>query len=197
MKIVKATKGTYFKEKSMILENCYLVLEGKFEYHYEFLITNKEAEIVCDSLEYLENVVEFFHKEHPYINKYYTKDHSFFMNFDKIFTFMLPINIIQVSKVFLDQERLEKLKNYEEDLQFIFPVQIVEEEYVLLNRHHQLFLANEEGMRMVEVFMSNDFSLSNDYLYLAKEQNIKTIKDMQLISHNEYEEIQEQLKYLF
>ncbi|MDE6240905.1 MAG: hypothetical protein K2M08_00615 [Anaeroplasmataceae bacterium] len=196
MEILMTTTDIYFNEKSRLLGNCYLVIEDGIIYHYEFLVTKNKAEIICDSSTFLEYAVEHYHKEHPYINEYYIKDKTFFMTFDKIHTFKLPISILQVSSIFLDATLLEKLKNYEDIEDVFFPVQIVDDEYVVLDKLHQLYLASENGSKMVDVYMDEDFRLSRDYLYLAKEQNIKTIKDTHIISHDEYEAIYSQLKGL-
>ena len=196
MKIIKTTTDNYFKEKSRLLENCYLAIEESTVYHYEFLPVKNKAEIICDSSKYLEQVVEKYHKEHPYIYEYYIKDKTFFMTFDKIHTFKLPISILQVSSVFLDATLLERLKMYDGEDDVVFPVQIIEEEYVVLDKLHQLYLAFENSCKMVDVFINEDFPLSRDYLYLAKEQNIKTIKDMNIIPHDEYEVIYSHLKDL-
>ena len=196
MKIVQALEDPYYNEQSRILRNCYNVIENDITYHYEFLISDFKAEIKCDSSLYLEEVVEEYHLKHPYIYEYYTKDHNFFMSYDKIYTFKLPISIMQVSSVFLDQKRLDELKEHIDLDNLFFPVQIVDDEYVVLDKLHELYLASLEGYRMVNVYMSEDTSLSKDYLYLTKEQNIKIIKDMQIISHEEYEEILKQLNFI-
>lgn len=196
MEIVKATEDSYFNEKSRILENCYHAIENGQIYHYEFLVNKNKAEIVCDSPKFLEEVVDKYHLEHPYINEYYMRDKTFYMTFDVIHTFKLPISILQVSSVFLDEERLEKLRRYEDAEDFFLPVQIVDDEYVVLDKHHQLYLAYENGCKMVDVFIHENFFLNKDYLYLAQEQNIKTIRDMHIISHEEYEAISSQLKAL-
>lgn len=194
MQIIKATNDPYFKEKSLVLGNCYWVIEENDVFHYEFLVKKQEAQIISDTQDHLEEVVKAYHLTHPFIYTYYSKDHSFFMTFDEIKTFKLPISILQVSQIFLDEERLEALKPYHEDLDLYFPVQIIDEEYVLLNQHHELYLTFHDGIRMVDVYMDENKAVSKDYLYLAKEQNIKTINDMHIISHKEYEEIKKQLE---
>ena len=196
MRIVKTKDDKYFNEHSLLLDNCYLVVEDGNTYHYEFLVTKNEAEIHCDSIQFIKQVTEEYHQEHPYISKYHTKDQSFYMAFDEIHTFKLPLSILQVSKAFLDQSRLEKLRNCDDSIDLILPVQIVDDEYVVLDKHHLLYLAYEYGDRMVTVFVSDQIPLSSDYLYLIKEQNIRTIKDMHIITHEEYEEISKQLYQL-
>lgn len=196
MKIIQALEDAYYKEQSRLLGNCYNVIENDITYHYEFLITDLKAEIRCDSSLYLEEVVEEYHFKHPYIYEYFTKDHNFFMTYDKIHIFKLPISILQVSSVFLDQKRLDDLKEYIDLDSLFFPVQIIDDEYVVLDKLHELYLTSLESYRMVNVYMSEETSLSKDYLYLTKEQNIRTIKDMHIISHEEYEEILKQLSFI-
>ncbi len=50
---------------------------------------------------------------------------------------------------------------------------------------------------MVEVYLDNLKENTIDYIYIAKEQNIRHIEDMKLLEETEYTAISEQFKNLF
>ena len=114
---------------------------------------------------------------------------DFYMEMKKSFTFKLPISILQVSKFFLNQKYLAELNQLTSLDSIQFPVQIIEDEYVLLDNHHFLFIAKELGFKMVDVYLSEVKQNTLDFLYLAKEQNIKGIQDVRSLSDEEYHKI--------
>ena len=174
--MIKTMTDSYFNEKARILGNCYLVIEGIHTYHYEFQVKGNEALVLCDEESYLEDVVTEYHKHNLHIYKYFTQENSFFMTFDQMYTFKLPISILQVTNIFLDQSHLDTLRKYLPLETIVYPVQIIEDEYVILDKHHSLYLAQEDGMKMVDVYVDESICAHKGYLYLAKEQNIKTVK---------------------
>lgn len=197
MEIVKSKMDPFFNEKSNILGNCYRVNTKDQSYPFEFILEEKSATIQCSSSDFLEEVAKEHHKEHKWITEYRNETYGFYMSFEDIHTFKLPISILQVSKCFLNQNQLEQISKYEEIVHYPIPVAIIEDEYVIINGHHQVFLANELGYKMVDVYVDEPKNLIYDYLYLTKEQNIKTIKDMKKISQEEYLSLQQQLDFLF
>ncbi len=193
----KAYKDSYFKEKSRILGNCYIIKENTLEYHYEVLPQNTEAIIIADTSNFLEEIAKMHHQEHPNILHYYTKDSTFSIYFDEVHTFKLPISILQVSKLFLNEEYLTSLKMYCDPEAIYVPVKIIEDEYVILDKHHEVYLAYEYGLKMVNVYLASTPKDILNPLYIAKEQNIRTIPDMKHLSNEEYELISKQLEALF
>lgn len=197
MKIIKTETDTYFDEKSRVLGNCYQVMDSGNIYHFEFIVEGNEAKIISDTSNYLEEVATEYHRVHLNIIRYYTENHTFYMSFDSVHTFKLPISILQVSEFFLNQTKLDNLKNDLNLDSLAIPVQIIDDEYVVIRNHHSLYLAWEEGHKMVNVYLDDVNQKTRDYLYLAKEQNIKTVKDMRIITNDEYTLIQKQLEELF
>lgn len=162
---------------------------------YEFIINNNEALINYTSLNHLEEIVNEFHILHPNIVYYYTYDYSFEMRFDKTFTFKLPISIIQPTKLFLNEDYLHNINNPNYD-SIIFPVNIINDEYVILNGHHLLYQAANDNIRMVNVYIKDYETAINNILYIAKEQNIKHIKNLEVLNNTDYNNIITQLEIL-
>ena len=197
MTIIKTFVEPYFKEKSRILGNCYIICDQNVKHHYEVIPQNKSAKILSDTDQYLEEIANAHHQENPDILFYYTDDHTFTMHFEEIHIFKLPISILQVTKLFLNETYLAHLRNYLDVESICIPVEIIDDEYVILDKHHEVFLAAENGIRMINVYMSTPTKDIQNVLYLAKEQNIRTVQNLKLLSSEEYELITKQLEALF
>ncbi len=194
MDIIREYDNPYYKEKSRILGNCYTILTGKTSFHYEFIISGKEAKIKTDSLEYILDAVEAFRKDNRYISIFYTEDHSFYQSYEDQMTFKLPISILQVSSFFLCKEKLKLMDKYISNEETYLPVCIIDDEYVLLDGHHRLYLAYKNEEKMVNVYLEEPKPFIHDMIYIAKEQNLRWIKDLQILNKKEYQEIYNELK---
>lgn len=196
MDIIQTFSDIFFKEKSRILGNCYIIYTQNDKFHYEFIIQENQAKIRTDTSLFLEEIAEYHHQMHPYIQMYYTTDHSFSLHFEKMHTFKLPISILQVSKLFLNQNYLSGLRKYLDPTQICIPVQIIDDEYVVLDRHHELFLALEYGEKMVNVYLDTPKKDIQNPLYIAKEQNTRNIQDLKILADEEYQIISTQFNAL-
>ncbi len=186
MKIIKTEKDAYFNKKSLSLGWCYLLIDKDQTSHYEFVPQKHEALVITDDEKHLEMVVERFHQEHKAIHTYYTANHDYYQVFDKVQTFYLPISILQVSELFLNEAKLKELEPIIQYDNLYFPVQIIHDEYVVLNYHHELYLAYQEGIKMVPVYLDTPDVSIQDLIYIAKEQNLHSIKDIPVLDEANY-----------
>ncbi len=152
---------------------------------YEFIINNNEAIINYNNIIYLEGIVNEFHLLHPNICYYHSNDYNFEMRFDKLFSFKLPINIIQPTKLFLNENYIKDINNINYD-EITFPVNIINDEYVLLKGHHLLYQALNDDIRMVNVYIKEYDESLNNILYILKEQNINNINNLEILDENNY-----------
>ncbi|MDE6945984.1 MAG: hypothetical protein K2P14_02245 [Anaeroplasmataceae bacterium] len=189
MVIKRSLNDPYFLEKSRYLGNCYVIYDENMVYHYEFIINRNEATIISDTSLYYTELIDFFRQDNAFITVFKTKDGSFYKAFDPVFTFKLPLSILQVSTMFLNQNRIQELKPYFNPNDTVIPVTILDEEYVILDGHHRVYLAYEEGMKMVDVYLDEKSPQIEEFLYLAKEQNMKHIKDLSILSNQEYTDL--------
>lgn len=193
MKIIRTRDDKYYNEKSRFLGNCYNFIDNSLVYHYEFKIKYDEATIFTDNPNHLEEVITFFRKFNKFIPKFKTEDGSFYKAYDEIATFKLPINILQVSQFFLDKQKLDEEEKYIDINTIVLPVKIIDDEYVLLNGHHRLYRLYKNDIKMVEVYLDEELETTRDFVYIAKEKNIRTIKDLAILEHKEYENIMQVL----
>ena len=115
MKIIKDRASNFYSKRNRLVGNAFTVIDGNKEYYYEFNIRGDEATINASELTYIEAAVNEFRKYNKYVYKFRTSDSSFYLEFDKIFTFKLPIKCIQPSEFFIDNSRLEIIENNLDD----------------------------------------------------------------------------------
>lgn len=187
MKIIRDRENKVYTPKNRLLGNCFTVLTDNAAFYYEFVPNSAEALILCDSLEYVEEVIQEFRFYNFHITVFYNQDHTLYRSFDPVFTFKLPIKIIQPSQFFIDEEKLKVIEEYIQPEEIFIPVTIIHDEYVCLDGHTRLFYLYKNDSKMVNVYMDKPFPYIQDFIYLAKENNIFNISGLKLLSHEEYD----------
>ncbi len=185
--IIRDRNNEIYSPKNRELGNCFTI-KDEIEYHFEFDIRGFEALIICDYLPYINYAIDEFRKYNKYVNVFYNEDRSFYKAFDEIHTFKLPINIIQPSKFFVSKSSYDSINNYLEDKDVYLPVTILNDEYVLLDGHARLLAKLNGDNKMVNVYLDDPNNNLDDLVYMAKEQNIRSIKSVNVINDDEYNE---------
>ncbi len=186
MKIFLDYNTNFYSEKNRVLGNCITVIDNNKYFYYEFIPKNNEALIKCNSLEYIIEAVNEYRKYKKYINTFYTEDKSYYEEFEYIHSFKLPISCIQPSKFFIDRKYLDIYEKYKEYDDIHVKVAIINDEYVCLDGHTKLYAMLNDYEKLVNVFIDEYEDKINDFVYIAKEQNIRSIKSIEIISHEEY-----------
>lgn len=190
MKIYFDTKHDFFSDNNKHINNCVTVKDDKKLYHYEFMIDGLTATIRYNKLDYITHAVDFYHDKNPYIYIYKTEDDTYYQAFEEIHTFKLPIDILQPTKFFIDKSNYDLIeKNIDVDNEFYFPVNIINDEYVLLDGHTLLSVLANNYKKMVNVYIVDYEPEIIDFIYIAKEQNIRNIKSVNILKHEEYEKL--------
>ena len=154
---------------------------------YKFIIKNDEAIVEYKDDIHIMEASNLFNKLRPYISKIHSKNNEFYQEFDKIHTFKLPIDILQPSKMFIDENVLDSIDEDIDENIVYFPVAIINDEYVLLDGHARLYKIKENYVKMVNVFLAEYDEYIPDFVYICKEGNIKNIKNIHILKHEEYE----------
>ncbi len=187
MKTYIDKKNELYTKKKRVLGNCDTIVEKDIEYHFEFEIMKNEAIITCDSLTFIEEAIIEFRKNKFYITTFYTKDRTFYKSFDPVFTFKLPIKVIQPCHFFIDKNHLKELEKHIKAEEIYLPVAIIDDEYVLIQGETLLYYLYINDYKMVNVYIDSYPPHLIDFIYLAKENNIFNISNLKLLSHEEYE----------
>ena len=177
---------------SSLFGNLYKVCHNNQIYYYEFLINNNTATINYNNPEYLDLVVDEYRKTHEYITVYKTQDNTFYANYEKVYSFKLPIKCIQVSENIINENRIKALVDIVEPNDIHLAVIIHNDEYILVGDHHLLYALYEIGEKMVNVYMSTKIDYEKlefikSMVYVYKENNIMNINNIELIDEKSYQ----------
>ena len=189
MKIIRDRENNIYSDKNKSLGNTFTIIENNQKFYYEFDIRGFEALIITDYLPYIEIAIEEFRKYSKYVSIFYTENRDFYKAFDDLQTFKLPIKIIQPSKPFVNEINLKNVSKYLENQEVYLPVNIINDEYVLLDGHTRLFAKALENQKMVNVYIDDIEPEIEDLVYLLKEQNISTINNVEILSNEDYNNI--------
>lgn len=165
-------------------ENIIIEKENK---EYKFIIKKQEATVIANDYDNIEEIVEFVRKLRPHIYKFHSPNNTYYQEFDIVYSFKLPIKIIQPSKFFIDKNIVDEIGDTINEENMYFPVQIINDEYVLLDGHTRLYCLNENYVKMVNVYLYKAEPHISDFVYIAKEGNIKNISSVHVLDHEQYE----------
>ena len=192
MQIIREYENINLNKESKLLGYCYKVITNNSEeFFYEIVKKDNVAYIKYDNPDYLEAIVEEFRKGYEYVNIFRSYDDSFYAEYDKVHTFKLPIDIIQVSEMIINEDRITELEGIIDPNNIHLSVQIINDEYVLLGDHNILYTLKLIGERMVNVFINTTLDkqvieLLNLLIYVLKENNITSISKCVLNKPNDY-----------
>ena len=189
----------YIDNKSDFYDNdlknsnlCITVKDNDNFYYYEYHIDDRSAKVRFNDNKYIEEATSFFHDINKYITSIRSFDESYYEKFNEVFTYKLPIKVILPTEFILSKERYENIDKTLKDLDNVYlPVAIIDDEYVLLDGHYRLFILQENLKKMVNVYLDEAEGYIKDLIYIGKEQNIKTIKDVEVVSEKQYKAIWE------
>ncbi len=188
MEIIRDRESEFYSLKARALGNAFTIIENDIKYYYEFEVNGMKALVKYNDIKYIEDAINEFRIYQKHVTKYSDLNNNFYKDFDDIFTFKFPIKCIQPSSFFIDLEKIELFEKYVDPENVYLPVAIINEEYVLLDHHNLLYFLDQENVKLVNVFITDYESYINDFVYLAKENNILNVKGLKPLSHEEYEE---------
>lgn len=188
MEIIRDRESSFYSDKAKALGNAFTIIENGNKYYYEFEVNGMKALVKYNDIKYIEDAINEFRIYQKHVTKYSDLNNNFYKDFDDIFTFKLPLKCIQPSSFFVDLEKIELFEEYVDPENVYLPVAIINEEYVLLDHHNLLYFLDQENVKLVNVFITDYESYINDFVYLAKENNILNVKGLKVLSHEEYEE---------
>lgn len=177
---------------SKLLGYCYKVIGVDLkEYYYEIIKKDNVGYIKYVNPEYLELVIEEFRLAYEYVNIFKSYDDSFYAEYDKVYSFKLPIDIIQVSEMLIQESRVNRLESIIDPENIHLSVKIINDEYVLIGDHNLLYALKMIGERMVNVFInttldSDTVELLKELIYVLKENNITNITKCTLNKDEDY-----------
>lgn len=186
MKIYRDYESSYYMKDNLELGNCITVIDKDTKFYYEFEVQEDKALVKYNSILHIKDAINEFRKTNMQVSIFYNQDRSFYMAFDKVQTFKLPISILQPSKFFIDKNKLEAIEKHLANERIYVPVEILDDEYVLLDGHARCRYLLLNDVKMIDVYIGKMTEEIKEYVYIAKENNLFKIKDMEILSHEDY-----------
>ena len=164
------------------------IIIKKDNVEYKFIIKKQEAIVLANNFDNIEEIVNYVRDLRPHIYKFHSPNNSYYQEFDTVYSFKLPISVIQPSKFFIDKKIVDEIGDNIDENNVYLPVQIINDEYVLLDGHVRLYCLNQNYIKMVNVYLAKAEPYIPDFVYIAKEGNIKNISSLHVLEHDQYEE---------
>ncbi len=187
MEIIRDRESSFYSEKAKILGNAFTIIDNNIKYYYEFIPDGTKSIIKYNDMKYIIDAINEYRIYNKHVTKFKDINNNFYKAFDDIFYFKLPIKVIQPSNFFVDLDKIAIFEEYIDPSNVYLPVAIINDEYVLLDHHNLLYFLNECNIKLVNVFITDYDEYINDFVYLAKENNIFNVNGLKALKHEDYE----------
>ena len=186
IKRVNSYEDQRFSQKVLYQHGCFLVDGMPYEME---IISNFEAVIRGSDRNLYPQIIGEFRFYTPHITRFYDTDGCIVKEYPPVKRITLSLAEIQPSQFYVDRDKINAVSSFiREPRDIIIQVMPFEGRYVSLDGHTRLYYAYLQGWDTVRAVEET----SDDYIYgfveEAKRRNIHSPKDMELVSHNEYEE---------
>lgn len=186
IKRINTYEDDRFSKIVLLQHGCFLADEAPYEVQ---IISDFEAVIRGENAAVYPQIMEEFRFYTPHITKFYSADGELIKEYPDANLLTISLDQIQPSQFYVDEEKLAAVSTFiQNPHDIIIQVMPFEGRYISLDGHTRLYYAVMKGWDTVRAVVD----VSNDYIYgfveEAKRRNIHTPKDMELVSHSEYEE---------
>lgn len=175
-----------FSQKALLQHGCFLLENAPCEVE---IISDSEAILRgADEKTSLE-VIEEFRFYAPHITRFFDGQGSLLKEYPAVQLLTIPLEQIQPSQFYVDEEKITAIESFiHKPDDIIIQVLPHEGRYLSLDGHTRLYYAVMKGWNSVRAVVDT----AGDYIYgfveEAQKRNIHAPKDMELLSHREYEE---------
>ena len=166
---------------------AFLIDEEPYEIE---IISSDSAFVKGKNRKNFKKLIEYFRYYSPHILNFFDENDKKIISFEKKPVLTLEVDKIQPSQFYIDEDKLNALKSFIKNSKDIV-IQVVksDEGYICVDGHTRLFIAflkNFKTVYAIETEFDND---TNYFVSQAKKRNIFTIKDLKLVSHNDYKNL--------
>ena len=174
-----------FKKHILCQHGAFLV-DDKYACEFE-IINDEEAIIYHNDIPDIIKVIDEFRFYTEHIIRFYDNDKKLIVEYEPLAIFWLDIEKIQPSQIYISQEKVDAISAFiNDEFDIVIPIAIIGEEFVSLDGHTRLFYAHQKGFRKVRAFMTEYDEVISKFVVEARNRNIFEIRDMQLLTHQDY-----------
>lgn len=175
-----------FSASALLQHGCFLVEEAPYEVE---IISDHEAIVRGENQKAYLEVIEEFRFYAPHITVFFDMQGSLIKEYPRAQLLTILLEQIQPSQFYVDEEKIATIGSFiRSPSDIIIQVLPYQGRYISLDGHTRLYYAVMKGWDSVRAVTDT----SGDYIYgfveEAQRRNIHSPKDMELISHSEYEE---------
>lgn len=175
-----------FSQKVLVQHGCFLVDDKPYEVE---IISDFEAIIRGENPQIYKEIIENFRFYTPHITKFYDADGQIVKEYPSAQLLSIQLDQVQPSQFYVDEDKIDAVSTFIQKPQdIIIQVLPFEGRYISLDGHTRLYYAVMKGWDSVRAVVES----SDDWVYRfveeANKRNILAPKDMELVSHDEYEE---------
>lgn len=174
-----------FSQKVLQQHGCFIVEEEPYEIE---IISDYEAVVRGKNKESYPAVIEQFLFFTPHITTFYNEKQEIVKQYPRAEIFELALKDIQPSQFYVDQDKIDAISTFiEKGEDIIIQVTKQGEKYISLDGHTRLYYAVMQGFKQVRAVVAETDEWISDFVEEAVRRKILEPKDLQLVSHEEYE----------
>ena len=189
MEIKRVTEynNSLFSQIVLNQRGAFLIDEEPYEIE---IISNDSAFVRGKNRKNFKKLIEYFRYYSPHINNFFDENNKKIISFEKKPVLTLEVDKIQPSQFYIDEDKLNALKSFIKNSKDIV-IQVVksDEGYICVDGHTRLFIAFLNNFKTVHAIETEFDDDTNYFVSQAKKRNIFTIKDLKLVSHNDYKNL--------
>ena len=166
---------------------AFLIDEEPYEIE---IISSDSAFVKGKNRKNFKKLIEYFRYYSPHILNFFDENDKKIISFEKKPVLTLEVDKIQPSQFYIDENKVNALENFIKNSKDIV-IQVVksDEGYICVDGHTRLFIAFLNNFKTVHAIETEFDDDTNYFVSQVKKRNIFTIKDLKLVSHNDYKNL--------
>lgn len=173
-----------FSKNILKQHGCFLVDDIPYEIE---IVSDTKAIVHGDFCPCIDALIDEFRFYTPHICEFYFQDNTLIKKFPQSDILTLKLDNIQPSQFYVDIDKINAVKTFiHSPNDIIIQVKKSNSRYIALDGHTRLYYAVLMGYPYVRAVLADSDDCIFDFVTEAQERNIKTPKDLILLSHTDY-----------
>lgn len=189
MEIKRVTEynNPLFSQIVLNQRGAFLIDEEPYEIE---IISSDSALVKGKNGENFKKLIEYFRYYSPHILNFFDENNKKIISFEKKPVLTLEVDKIQPSQFYIDEDKVNAIKSFIKNSNDII-IQVIQSDdgYICVDGHTRLFIAFLKNFKTVHAIETEFDDDTNYFVSQAKKRNIFTIKDLKLVSHNDYKNL--------
>ncbi len=175
-----------FRKSVLYQHGAFVIDDSPYEVE---IINASEAVISGANSSLYEVLILEFRIYAPHIHRFYSEAMEIIAEYEKLNVVSISLDCIQPSQYYIDTLKLNAVKTFikkPEDI--VIQVMRYGDKYICVDGHTRLYLAATMGAQYVKAIITDEDKAMYFFAEEGNRRNIYTAYDLELISHEEYNE---------